>query len=38
MEHTSSEWTLNLDADEEISDSLAKEMQHAKAWESGYHV
>ena len=29
MEHTSSEWTLNLDADEEISDSLAKEMQHA---------
>ena len=38
MEHTSSEWTLNLDADEEILESLAKEMQHAKAWESGYHV
>ncbi len=29
MEHTSAEWILNLDADEEISDSLAKEMQHA---------
>lgn len=29
MEHTSSEWILNLDADEEISDSLAEEMQHA---------
>ena len=28
MEHTSSEWILNLDADEEISDSLAKKMQH----------
>ena len=39
MEHTSSEWILNLDADEEISYSLAKEMQHAKAaWESGHHV
>ncbi len=29
MEHTSSEWTLNLDADEEISDSLAEEVQYA---------
>ncbi|MCD6400277.1 glycosyltransferase family 2 protein [candidate division WOR-3 bacterium] len=29
MEHTSSEWILNLDADEEISDSLAREMQQA---------
>ena len=38
MEHTSSEWILNLDADEEISYSLAKEMHHAKAWESGHHV
>ena len=38
MEHTSSEWILNLDAGEEISYSLAKEMHHAKAWESGHHV
>ena len=29
MEHTLSEWILNLDADEEISDSLAEEIQHA---------
>jgi glycosyltransferase involved in cell wall biosynthesis len=29
MEHTLSEWILNLDADEEISGSLAEEMQHA---------
>ena len=28
MEHTTSEWILNLDADEEISDSLAEEIQH----------
>jgi glycosyltransferase involved in cell wall biosynthesis len=28
MEHAVSEWILNLDADEEISDSLAKEIQH----------
>ncbi|MEA3429135.1 MAG: glycosyltransferase family 2 protein [Thermodesulfobacteriota bacterium] len=28
MEHTSCEWILNLDADEEISDSLAEEIQH----------
>ena len=38
MDCTTSEWILNLDADEEISYSLAKEMQHAKAWESGHHV
>ncbi len=29
MEHTASEWILNLDADEEISDSLAEEIQDA---------
>ena len=29
MEHTSSEWILSLDADEEISDSLAEEIQQA---------
>jgi len=28
MEHAASEWILNLDADEEISDSLAEEIQH----------
>ena len=28
MEHATSEWILNLDADEEISDSLAEEIQH----------
>lgn len=29
MDYTTSEWVLNLDADEEISDSLAEEIQHA---------